>query len=72
MTGSDRRAGPGAPSGPGACCTGCGLPTDACEGCRRPLDPPRFCPHCGGRLAVRVTPAGYRATCRAHGALELA
>src|SRR4051812_49947231 len=25
--------------------------------CRRELDPPRFCPECGRRMTVRVTPS---------------
>ena len=43
-----------------------GWPT--CPGCRRPLDPPRFCPTCGRRLTVRVTPTHVHASCRDHGA----
>ncbi|MGD0312170.1 MAG: hypothetical protein ABSC90_06890 [Acidimicrobiales bacterium] len=50
-------------------CSGCGAPTDACDGCSRPLDPPRFCPACGRRLTVQVSPAGYRARCRQHGVM---
>ena len=50
-------------------CTGCGLPLSECAGCRRDLDPPRFCPRCGRRLRVVVSPAGYRADCREHGEL---
>jgi hypothetical protein len=37
--------------------------------CRRELDPPRFCPICGRRLRVLVTPVGWRANCRDHGEL---
>jgi len=48
-------------------CTSCGRPLDECGGCGRELDPPRFCPVCGTRLAVVVTPAGYRGRCREHG-----
>ncbi|MBV9952986.1 MAG: hypothetical protein JO291_13615 [Acidimicrobiia bacterium] len=52
---------------PTARCTGCGRPRAECDGCARELDPPRFCPTCGTRLAVVVTPAGYRGRCREHG-----
>ncbi|MDQ3772862.1 MAG: hypothetical protein M3343_12360 [Actinomycetota bacterium] len=49
-------------------CLGCGREVGECDGaCRRPLDPPRFCPTCGKRLFVQVTPNGYEAHCRAHG-----
>ncbi|MGP8062346.1 MAG: hypothetical protein ACLP5O_07220 [Acidimicrobiales bacterium] len=50
-------------------CTGCGSATSSCPGCGRTLDPPRFCPECGRRLTVAVSPAGYRAGCRDHGEL---
>jgi hypothetical protein len=49
-------------------CPGCGRPTSECDGgCRRRLDPPRFCPRCGRKLRVQVTPRGYVARCFAHG-----
>lgn len=48
-------------------CTSCGLPSTACAGCGRELDPPRFCDRCGTRLAVRVSPAGYVGRCKHHG-----
>ncbi|WCO66078.1 hypothetical protein PO878_16380 [Iamia majanohamensis] len=48
-------------------CDGCGRPEGACAGCRSPHDPPRFCPTCGRRLAVVVTPTGHRGRCRDHG-----
>lgn len=35
--------------------------------CSDTLEPPRFCPTCGRRMAVVVTPVGHRATCRTHG-----
>jgi NADH pyrophosphatase NudC (nudix superfamily) len=38
--------------------------------CRQRLsfvDPPRFCAHCGRRMVVQVTPAGWVATCSRHG-----
>jgi hypothetical protein len=57
----------GSAAPPGTHCTGCG--SVSCGGCGRPLDPPRFCPDCGRRLTVTVTPAGYRARCRDHGDL---
>ena len=56
---------------PAAFCTGCGRPLSMCTGCRRELDPPRHCPTCGARLAVVVTPTGFRARCKRHGRLEL-
>ncbi len=43
--------------------------TDRCPGCARPIDPPRYCPTCGGWLAVTVTPTGWTARCRVHGDL---
>jgi hypothetical protein len=51
----------------GAHCDGCGRPTDECAGCRWEYDPPRYCPACGLRLAVRVTPTGYSGRCKEHG-----
>ncbi|MDP9072010.1 MAG: hypothetical protein M3N68_12180 [Actinomycetota bacterium] len=55
----------------GAYCTGCGRAAGRCEGrCTPPLDPPRFCASCGRRLAVQVTPSGYRARCAEHGQLS--
>ncbi|HZN13114.1 MAG TPA: hypothetical protein VFB78_02510 [Acidimicrobiales bacterium] len=49
-------------------CTGCGRAADECGGhCGRELDPPRFCPTCGRRLTVQVTPAHFTAACRDHG-----
>jgi hypothetical protein len=59
---------PGSAPG-GTICTGCGSP--GCTGCGRALDPPRFCPACGRRLTVAVTPGGYRARCRDHGPLPV-
>ncbi len=47
-------------------CTGCGR-AECDGGCRRALDPPRFCPACGRRLTVRVTPLRADAQCREHG-----
>ena len=55
-------------------CTGCGRPRTECRGCGRALDPPRFCPECGRRMAVTVIPTGWVARCRedAHGELRSA
>jgi hypothetical protein len=40
-----------------------------CDGsCRQELDPPRFCGNCGRRMAVQVTPTGWRGRCRGCGA----
>jgi len=51
-------------------CRWCGADATVCDGsCPHDLDPPRFCPTCGRRLRVQVTPTGYTATCRDHGAL---
>jgi hypothetical protein len=44
-------------------CSGCGKPGGEHEGCRRELDPPRFCTGCGRKLAVQVLPTGYTAQC---------
>ncbi|OWY62918.1 hypothetical protein B7486_55850 [cyanobacterium TDX16] len=58
----------------GTHCVGCGkvLATASsssaryrCDGsCRRELDPPRYCGGCGRRMAVQVTPTGWRGRCR--------
>jgi DNA-directed RNA polymerase subunit RPC12/RpoP len=56
-----------------AFCSGCGRAVADCPGgCRRELDPPRFCPDCGKKLFAQVTPQGYRARCKAHGEFDLA
>jgi len=54
----------------GAFCTGCGRPATECTGCTPPLDPARFCPDCGRRLTVQVTPTGVTARCRDHGSVN--
>jgi hypothetical protein len=55
-----------------AYCRWCGSAAGECDGstCRRELDPPRFCPTCGRRLRVQVTPTGFTASCRDHGVLH--
>jgi dethiobiotin synthetase len=51
-------------------CTGCGRTAGECPGdCVSELDPPRFCPRCGRRMAVTITPTGSAARCRDHGEL---
>ncbi|EIE98121.1 biotin synthase auxiliary protein BsaP [Saccharomonospora glauca] len=40
------------------------------ERCRTPraaLEPPRYCPECGRRMVVQVTPGGWTARCSRHG-----
>lgn len=37
---------------------------------RYPLDPPRYCSICRRRMVVRVTPAGWEATCSRHGVIN--
>jgi hypothetical protein len=49
-------------------CSGCG--SASCAGCGRELDPPRFCPLCGRRLTVYVTPGSAVAMCRDHGEVQ--
>jgi hypothetical protein len=54
-----------------AFCDRCGSPVDLgqhdrCAG-RRELEPPRFCPDCGRRMVVQVTPSGWTARCSRHG-----
>jgi SAM-dependent methyltransferase len=38
----------------------------------RALEPPRFCPRCRRRMKVQVLPAGWTATCSAHGETKIA
>ncbi|MCU0268300.1 MAG: hypothetical protein MUF83_06590 [Acidimicrobiales bacterium] len=59
------------PPAEGAFCCWCGRSAGSCDGaaCRRALDPPRFCPVCGRRLRVLVTPSGMTASCGEHGPL---
>jgi len=52
-------------------CTGCGRPAADCPGgCSPELDPPRYCPRCGRRLAVTIVPTGVQARCRDHGPID--
>lgn len=54
-----------------AFCEGCGRPRAACDGsCLPPLEVPRFCPYCGRKAIVQVTPTGYRARCKRDGVLS--
>jgi hypothetical protein len=47
-------------------CTGCGRTAAECAGgCTGALDPPRFCPQCGRRLAVQVFPGHVVTRCPA-------
>lgn len=48
-------------------CPGCGRPSTVCPGCLWEFDPPHFCAICGLRLAVNVSPNGWRARCKVHG-----
>lgn len=54
-----------------AYCGHCGRALDAADhaGCaqRTALEPPRWCPTCGRRTTVQVTPTGWRARCSRHG-----
>lgn len=51
-----------------AFCSGCGQSVADCDGsCRRALDPPHFCPECGRRLVVQVSPVRSEARCKTHG-----
>jgi dethiobiotin synthetase len=51
-----------------AWCRYCGRERAHCaDACARPLDPPRFCPRCGGKLAVQLAPTAHRAHCPSHG-----
>ena len=56
-------------------CDRCGLPLPAaatgpghepCEAARA-LEPPRYCPQCGRRMVVKVTPTTWSARCPRHG-----
>ncbi len=53
-------------------CTGCGRPAPDCPTggvCTTAFEPPRHCPECGRRLAVRISPTAWVAKCRDHGEL---
>ncbi|WP_084211422.1 hypothetical protein [Pseudonocardia acaciae] len=55
-------------------CEQCGSPADKGEhrrcAARRELEPPRYCPDCGRRMVVQVTPVGWTARCSRHGELR--
>jgi len=61
---------PGGTTRVGPYCTGCVHTLLECAGCGRTLDPPRFCPQCGRRMAVQVIPTGWVARCRDHAELR--
>lgn len=50
-----------------AFCDGCGKPSAECDGCRWEYDPPHYCAQCGVRMAVNVSPNGWKARCKTHG-----
>ena len=52
---------------PDAFCPGCGKPATECAGCLWEYDPPHYCATCGTRLAVNVSPNGWKARCKTHG-----
>ncbi|KAA9373589.1 hypothetical protein F5972_34860 [Microbispora cellulosiformans] len=52
-------------------CDHCGRPAEdgdhaACPAARE-MEPPRYCPQCGRRLVVQVTPRNWSARCSVHG-----
>ncbi|HEY3952064.1 MAG TPA: hypothetical protein VGM53_01700 [Streptosporangiaceae bacterium] len=56
----------------GGYCAQCGGPAGtgdhaACDRAAA-LDPPRYCPRCGRRMVVKVTPDRWTARCSRHGA----
>jgi hypothetical protein len=54
-----------------AFCDQCGQPAEGVEhdrcAVRRRLEPPRYCPDCGRRMVVQVTPTDWTARCSRHG-----
>jgi hypothetical protein len=56
-----------------AYCDRCGgaVAASGHEPCRaqRDLEPPRYCPACGRRMVVQVTPRGWTARCAEHGVM---
>jgi len=56
-------------------CDRCGQPVSQPGGerghpdCRdaRALEPPRYCPYCGHRMVVKVTPGAWSSHCPRHG-----
>jgi DNA-directed RNA polymerase subunit RPC12/RpoP len=52
-------------------CDHCGQPLAerGHQACReaRALEPPRYCPRCGRRMVVKVTPGAWSSHCPRHG-----
>jgi len=50
-------------------CRWCGRASQDCDGVagHRDLNPPHFCPTCGRRMRVQVSPTAWSASCRDHG-----
>jgi hypothetical protein len=55
-----------------AFCGHCGRPAGDHPRCAEALrmEPPRFCPACGRRMKVQVSPTSWTAQCVEHGTLE--
>ena len=55
-----------------AFCARCGRRASECDGsCLGPSDTDRYCPTCGKRMAVLVTPTRTEARCRDHGTVDV-
>jgi hypothetical protein len=52
--------------GSGAAGQSRGAEHEACVAARA-LEPPRYCPRCGRRMVVKVTPHGWTSQCSRHG-----
>lgn len=61
------RGRPGAASWCDRCGRGLGEGSHEACAAARALEPPRYCPFCRRRMVVQVLPAGWTATCAAHG-----